>query len=73
MSPDDTALIERLAIQASVNPCHLARADLLRLLKLAGFDPRDLAWRDVLAGDDPMLADPEAVRMMIKWARDPRR
>lgn len=70
MTPDDAALLERLAIQASVHPCHLARADLLRLLELAGFDHRDMAWRDVLASDDPMLVDPEGVRKMIAMARE---
>ncbi len=70
MTPADAAPLDRLAIQASVRPCHLARADLLRLLALAGFDHRDLAWRDVLLADDPMLVEPEAVRKMIEMARE---
>lgn len=73
MSPDDAALIERLAIQASVNPTRITRADLVRLMKLARVDHRDPAWRDILAGDDPMLVHPKAVRLMIKMARQPRR
>ena len=69
MTPADVDLLERLAIHASCNPCHIARADLVRLLALAGFDHTNWAWRAVLAGaDDPVLVMPDAVLMMIEWA-----
>ena len=67
MTAADADLLQRLAIHASCNPCHIIRADLLRLLALAGFDHTTVAWREVLAGvEDPVLVMPDAVLMMIE-------
>jgi hypothetical protein len=73
MTLPDVDLLDLLAVQANIKPCHVSRADLLRLLPLVGFEPGDLVWQDVVNGSDLMLVMPDAVLMMIEMARSGRR
>jgi hypothetical protein len=63
-------LLARLTILASTTPCTIPRDDLLQLILLAGFEPADLVYTQVLASPDPVLVDPASVRQMIRMARE---
>jgi hypothetical protein len=70
MTPADDVFLAHLTILADGEPCLLARADLLRLLALAGWGPETNAYKEMQEMGDPVLVLREGVLETIRWARE---
>ncbi len=70
MTPADDVFLASLTILCNAEPCMLPRADLLRLLVLAGWGPETPAYAEMARMDDPVLLTREGVLETIRWARE---
>ncbi len=54
LGPDDVNLLMRLTALSETSPCYVPRADLLRLMELAGYDRAHRGYQMVEMSGDPV-------------------
>ena len=59
----------QMEMLASRDPCIVPKADMLRLVTLAGFERTHLAYHQVEAADDPVLVLRDGALKLIGMAR----
>ena len=64
-----TDFLARIKDLVARDPCLVPKADMLRLVTLAGFEWTHLAYRQAKAADDPVVALRDGVLKLIGMAR----
>ncbi len=62
--------LTRMEVLAAREPCLVPKADMLRLVEMAGFNRTHLAWAQIKVADDPVLALRQGVLQLIEMARE---
>ena len=56
---------------AKRQPFCVPKIEMLELLQAAGFGEDTLFWREICNSDDPALVSPDAILLLVEWAKMP--